>query len=363
MEILKLYDLKLLRKIKRLRGNSNADYDKRFALAEGFVKEVLPKLNKNKLPKADLKGHHLDFFVYWNKFVGNKKLSEGELEYIVHELSSNLLSAAIFLDPKMTAKEIATSSFRIRGNNCRKSGKHISCKLTDKLELEFTQYTSKKEVHNGREYQGASFSPLEKNSFTDKINEVIIDCPSGRLLINDWFRCDKNEFTNAVKEENPDYSEENSISYPRGRVTSILRYAKLGFMSVNMTDAPSVYLEGNKIVFGEDKTFDFDEMSSEKKNNKNFKGSICLDLWAASCIDEQVFMDILIAKTKGMTQAQAKSHLAKVKKFWTNISVKVKPGKYKLSFCGDFETFDAKMRRKGCKVNKKYKMYCLLEKV
>lgn len=213
---------------------------------------------------------------------------------------------------------------------------------------------------DGSEHSSGDFGPLNKNTFKDSVVEKIINIPTGNLILADFFRCEGNEFRDAVKPEKEDYSEENSINYPRGRVREITRNAEMNFIQVNMTSSPSVYQEGNKLVFGKDSTYDWETMK-EEKHNKNYKGRIILDRWTLCAIDQKVFVELLMEK--GASKQKAEKLLAKVKKENGTLSLKVKPGKYKLSFCGDFESFDSKMRRKGCKVNKKYKMSCLLEKV
>src|SRR5690606_37617094 len=140
-----------------------------------------------------------------------------------------------------------------------KSGKPISCHLNGKLEFEFTEFKSKKiKGPNGETYYGGNSIPLTKNTFKDSVQEKIINVPSGNLIFHDYFRCNNNEFRDAIEPEEEDYSEENSINYPRGRVMSISRSAELNFIEVNMVDSPSVYQEGNKLIFGEDTTYDWE---------------------------------------------------------------------------------------------------------
>lgn len=148
------------------------------------------------------------------------------------------------------------------------------------------------------------------------------------------------------------------INSAKGRVESSLDYAKYNFAHVHLTNGyVGVYQVNGNLYIGDGPD------REDQKKGKIFKGSICTDLWAGSVIDESTFIDILVSK--GMTKANALKELKEQKKIWTNISVKVKPGKYKLSFCGDYEEFNKKFRKKNksLKLASKYKPYFPLERI
>lgn len=350
MEILKIYNLDVIKKMnKEIKSKKSNRYETARKIAETWLKEILPKLNKSKLPVANIGGYDLAFFTVWNKFVKGKKVSEREFNLMVSELEGVLSDAAIFIRLGSNKKQFTNdikSQFRIRRTECRKTGTYLTVSFDDKFNFMFDQFEAKTIIlDDGSKAYGGNFVPLKVNKFKNKIYEKILTFESGNLIINDWFRTNNDEFSNIT-----DLEDGESLNYTSGRVNRISHYADLNFASVNVgNSSPRVYTKGNSILVGR---------GPDLKKGKIYRGRVCTDLWNATIIDEKQFLKMLV--DNGMTPAKAKKELAAQKKIWTCIKLKVKPGKYKLSFCGDYEDFSKKSKKK---FPKGYKPYFTLERI
>lgn len=363
MELLKIYDKKLLTKISKLPWKTDADRKKKNDLLLEHIQKTLPLLNKKKLKPVNLMGHELSFFTYWNKFVTGKKLAEKEYNYLVAYWSATLSHTAINYKFQKDLITAIGMEFRTGSEYCKKTGVYIATRLDEKLNFTFEKSVSVKVVCDGKTYDSVKFEKLTDLGFKNKITEKIVEFKTGNLLVNDWFRCKNNEFSEAVKDKNEDYSEEGSINNPRGVISAISRLAELGVVSVNVGNScPQGFKIKDTLLFGEYKYKQSDDDGwAEMKKDKTHLGSVCTDLWNVSIIDESQFVKILM--DSGISEAKANQHLKEVRKK-VDIKLKVKPGKYKLSFCGEAEEFNSKFRKKHKnKLPAKYVPYFTLEKI
>lgn len=319
------------------------------------IKSILPSLDKSKLQPIKTYGHELPFIDNWNKFLKGT-LKSYDYENFVYDWENHFTHLAIMSscigkkDPNVMEK-IIRGRLDISFKNCQVTGEHLVITLDDNLNFKVIKSVMEKVINSeGKEGMRFKEMPLGEATFKNTIKEHVIEFKTGNLIINDWFRTPNDEFKNQVRKK-----EFESINYTQGRVNQILHYASQNFVSVNIGNScASVYVKEGNIYIGE---------GPELKKGAVYKGNICTDLWNGTIIDEAQFVEILMKA--GMTKAKAEKELENQKKIWTCISIKVKPGKYKLSFCGNYEEFNKKYRTKNKKTTlpKEYKPYFCLERI
>lgn len=302
--------------------------------AEEHIKKVLPQLDKTKLSPIKTYGHELPFIDNWNSFLKGT-LKSYDYAHFVHDWENHFTHLAIMSscmgkqDPTVMDKVIR-GRLDISFKNCQVTGDHLVITLDENLNFKVIKSVMEKSLNSeGKEVMRFREMSLGEATFKNTIKEHIIEFKTGNLIINDWFRTPNDEFKNQVRKK-----EFESINYTQGRVNQIIHYAKQNFVSVNIGNScASVYIKKGNIYVGE---------GPELKKGAVYKGNICTDLWNGTIIDEAQFVEILM--NSGMTKNEAESELKRQKKIWTCISIKVKPGKYKLSFCGNYEEFNKKIQ-------------------
>lgn len=194
---------------------------------------------------------------------------------------------------------------------------------------------------------GNRFDPFSSNEKCEMnipvIQETYIQVPSGKLLVADWFRDNKNVLQKLTDVKGTvigkklmeinSYDAQYGDSY-LAEYAQVLSAAELNIATVFVgNSSPDIFQNGNKII-----GFDADSYESERKFKTAMKtempewkkkGSICTDLWRASVIDEEILVSHLATK---YSQKEAEEIMAEIKAGWTVVEVKVKPGKYKLTY-------------------------------
>lgn len=341
-ELAKLYSLQNINKVNDLM-ESTKEYKQRKEEEVKIIKEAFSKINLSKLKPIKTMGYKVNFFTAWNALLSGK-ITEKQWRDLSEALSSDLymkklnIKKGVLELPEHT--QISSSQL-----TCQTTGTSFIVGFNHDLSFSLKQWERKDVIHNGKTHYGGSHVPMKPPVFKDKIYEKTIILKSGKLLINDWFRCRKDAFNKAVKYDKVNFE----INHAPGRVEQISYYAeKFNFASVNVGNTmPGIFKENNQIFIGE---------GPEGQE----LGSVCTDLWNASIIDEAQLAKILV--DEGMSKEKANEEINYLKKIWTCKTLSVDPGTYKLSFCGWHEDFSARYKRKN-KVPKGIKPYFVLEKI
>ena len=194
---------------------------------------------------------------------------------------------------------------------------------------------------------GNKFNPFGDNEKCEMnipvIQETYIQVPSGNLIVADWFRDNKNVLQKLTDVKNTvigkKLMEINSYEAQYGdsylvEYAQVLSAAELNIATVFVgNSSPDIFQKGNNIL-----GFNANSYESEREFNKKIqaempewkkKGSICTDLWRASVIDEKTFINHLSTE---YSREEAEKIVAEIKSEWTVVNIKVKPGKYKLTY-------------------------------
>lgn len=175
------------------------------------------------------------------------------------------------------------------------------------------------------------FTPLVAGQIDrPHVEHLLIDFPTGELIINDWIRIP--EFTQAAHEEEGSSGEGyDSINYAAGRVARTRLYAeRLGFVHVSTSTGPTIVQREGRLDAG--------MLLDEEGVDGNCLGSVCTDLWWTTMIDRGVLASILTGK--GLTEQEAQEKIdAFIEESANVITAKVPPGQYHLYFTGDDHTF------------------------
>lgn len=342
LELAKLYSIQNINKIESIYGK-NLDYKNFNEKQVNLVKEFFSNLDVSKLRSIKTMGYNVNFFNAWNSLIKGKA-TEKQWVTIARFFGGDLYMR------KLEIKEnVLELTDHIHGSSsdlcCASTGQTFSMRYNTDMSFHINQWESKVSIIEGKKYVGGHFVPMKPIAFKNKIYEKTIVLKTGNLIINDWFRCDKNEFSKAIENNKINFE----INYTEGRVEQISHYAeKFNFVSVNVGNTcPSIFQFGNQILIGE---------GPESKR----AGMVCTDLWNASIIEEEHFLNILVKS--GITTAKAKTHLKEIKKVWTCTSIKVAPGTYKLSFMGRHDDFAVNYKKKN-KVPKGIKPYFAFERI
>lgn len=342
MEILKLYDLDLLKRFKAMVNSPiQGIYNEICKESEAWLTKKMRELDKSKLVPVELMGYHLSYFLAWNKFVAGERLSKLDSMIVQQAFTNSHFELANMLPEEFTQSDLETFvkalHFPINQNICSATGTSFRVEFDTELNFKLLQWAG---LNQG-------YIPLsEKTTFENKVYESIIEFTSGNLLVNDWFRGPNNEFTSFFKNRDLDFD----INSTQGRIAQMMHHALSNFVSINVGNTmPGVYVDSDKILVGE---------GPDLVKGDIFKGNVCTDLWNASIIDEDLFLSIL--EVQGLSRADAVSELQRQKDIWTTMAVKVAPGKYKLSFCGNYHEFSSKFTGS---IPYNHQPYFILEKV
>lgn len=291
-----------------------------------FLKE---KNKNNELLHIDCSdGHETRFQSYWNKF-----LKEDFDSYINFEICS-ILSGYNFLLYHNIEKKEENETFYIEKYNelikkysngnfsYQEISSHINCtcEICDqRMNLLFNNWKPSFKVLKNTNDVVELTNPdscLNNNNielpFTFKTNE---------LLIADWFRI--KEFTNSVEYQ-------GSINSGLGVINSVKNSLSHGFISVVLSNcSPNVYQSENMLIFGEN--------DDSELNIKGFNkvGNVCTDLWAATIIEKERLIEIVVSQVgiKGVDIVE------KYLKDNDVLRLNINPGEYILEFNFNYENF------------------------
>lgn len=210
--------------------------------------------------------------------------------------------------------------------DCANSGLRLRLVVKDWVpELGTTEIINKSSV----------FTPLAPGQIRPPgIEHVVINAPSGELLINDWLRI--GAFT-ELTQETLKAAGGQSICSSAGRVLQTQIYAReLGFASVSSAEGgPEVFLEDGRLLFG------YEGEDSCRPASRQSLGSVCTDLWWSTIIDRQVLVD-LVARKLGPELAEKEVVALEAETADSLIKVSVPPGQYHLYFSADTSVFGEK---------------------
>lgn len=364
MEIYKLFDYNALKKIRNDLDNIEDPqkwvdevFDKK--IRERYVKEKLESIDISKLPLIDQGKSKVFAISLWNNFVQNK-LNDDDKIRVENMLCMSIMNSLIFIghcNSEESFKEQLDIFFRLDDYmTCQKTGFHhwlsIDKENGNFRVKKFKNVKIKVVDDKGNEHETYKLVEVsDLDAFRNVLYEKELYFETGKLLVADWFRDQDNSFSKVVKE---DWSPERSLNHESGRVKTMNDYADKGFVSVNVGNTcPNVFYFDNKIVVGQDKEGEGYMTEGESIN----KGMVITDYWATTIIDESKMMNILMES--GLNLIQAKNKLKEFKK--ECISFKVKKGKYKLTFCANYEEFNKKYRKRNKDFTKEIVPYFVLE--
>ena len=340
----KLYPLALTRKIENLLPKSKTSKFEWNSIYDAFTEyytENFDNIDRTKFKPVDNHGYDIYFAILWNKWIKEKNLKEYEKQRLINCLKNDfadrlIMTKSLSKDGKFQRKEFLKASKMFRADDHM-----VTCSLTGKRLFSFVRNNEIVLEDFGK---GLKIITPKRNSFKNKLYEVEVEFKTGNLLIMDWFRVEDDIFTNLVRKD-----KDFSINYTKGRVDQINYYAKeFNFVSVNVGNScPKIFKEDSDIIIG----------YSETEEDLGF---VCTDLWNASVIDEAQLEEHLVSG--GLALKKAKSEIKKMKKEWTCNEIKVKAGKYKLYFCGNYDEFNKKFR-KNHSLSDKYEPYLVIKKI
>lgn len=159
------------------------------------------------------------------------------------------------------------------------------------------------------------------------VEHLVIEAPSGELLISDWFR--HPAFTEAVND--PASRGEYSVNTHAGKARQTAWYAARGFASIFVGNTmPSVVARDGHLIIAcvdEDAAYE-----GRPGLEGEALGSVCTDLWWATAIDREVLTRTM-AQTLG--RAEAESAVAELLESTDHVSVRVQPGMLHLYHTAD----------------------------
>jgi hypothetical protein len=211
------------------------------------------------------------------------------------------------------------------------TARDMNCAITgDTMMLVGSALKPKLTTHQRRDKFGR-YEPLENLETPKSVRHMEIPLPSGKLIVNDWFRIkgfDKG--LQALIGNDDDYDINNAAGMD-DRARDYFQKAGLCIVQVGNT-CPSAYEEpaedGSKILrtghIDEDHEEFWDENDVRIKDMPKEAFSTCTDLWANTFADEQVVVDILLASGEYNDRSEAQAALDNyLEKTWTASRVDV----------------------------------------
>lgn len=154
-----------------------------------------------------------------------------------------------------------------------------------------------------------------------RMHQVEIDVPTGTLLIGEWFHADG--FTDLVDEGDP----WRGGSQAENEADAERYVAKHGFVSVSTSRRNlNVFRKGDAIAIGR-----HDDEEHPKPRGCRSAGSFMVDLRKVTMADRSVLLDIL----RGIhPDADVEAMVQKIESDRDVVTLKVKPGRYRISSSG-----------------------------
>lgn len=292
----------------------------------------------------------------WNAFVTGSD-DEYRLQAIAEKLSGGLFVHISYDLAKLpeTYKDIVAKAdggtfewfqFGSDSQDCMVTGK--------RLHVEMTDWAPVLGVLEGptRETRFVSVGPLP----APKVEHLVIQVPSGELLVSDWFR--HPAFTDSV--EDPDgKAYKYSLNNDAGKARKTAWHAnENGFMSVFVGNTmPAIVQRGDHVLFARVDEDDVDgDANTPSPLEGDVLGHVCTDLWAATAIDREVLTGVF---ERTMSRAEAEAAVVELLEETDHVTVKVKPGVMHLYHTANPAGI-LKFRADGVSDKAVEEMYCVL---
>ncbi len=288
--------------------------------------------NKELCAKVDEKGYRTNTAYYWNNFIDGKNKSYENNDLIFNLFYSPFASRMWSKEPNdpsfygrlidyiNSGLNINHSDWKIMNGSkdpdeCFNSGKRLKLVFTEPFKPEMF-------IRSSKDYKYL-IAPLNA---PPKIEHLILDCPTGELIAQDWLRIEP--FTNAVRLP---YTQELSVNHNAGRINHIKESNKqfnlLDLMLHNFR--VEVFKKDDLILVGDSYNSDLGDDIKLPKGYKH-QGDICTDRWSMACID-RFYLEQHIAESHPNPKEIVDSYLKNEKP----VQIKVKPGKYHVYFTGE----------------------------
>lgn len=155
--------------------------------------------------------------------------------------------------------------------------------------------------------------PLRECSFKEEVIHRTLTFKTDTLIMSDYFRFKDSVFTNWIGEKTID------INSAKGMVAETERYLDKNIFKVQVGNTcPSVFQKGNTFYFG--------STNEESEDKLERIGYICTDMWATTIMEKATLVDLLIKN--GRTKKEALKQIKET----THAEVKIKPGKYEITY-------------------------------
>lgn len=205
------------------------------------------------------------------------------------------------------------------------SARDLRCEITGDGLMLVDSVLKPELTHHSRRDKFGRYIPLENLEAPKKVRHMEIPLPSGKLIVNDWFRI--KGFKEGVKaligtEDNYDINYANGLD---DRARNYFTKAGLCIVQVG-NSSPTAYVEPSddgSLIYragyvDEDHEDFWDEKGKRIKDMPEEAFSTCTDLWANTFADEQVLVDILLASGEYEDRAAAQTALDDyVENTWT----------------------------------------------
>ena len=312
--------------------NEHEDFDDYIPLLIEFL-----EANKGLCAKVDKKGYRTNTAYEWNGFIDGTNKS-----YQTRDLIFNLFYSPFSVRIWQTVTN--DNSYFKRFKDYLNSGLNINhpewklmnsskdpdeCFNTGKrLKLVFTEpFKPKMFIRNTTNYK-YSEAPL---TTPPKIEHLILDCPTGELIAQDWIRIDA--LRKAV--ELPD-TEELSVNHKAGRINHIqTTNAQFNLLDLILHNFRVEIFKNNDFILVGDPYNDAMGDDIELPRGYGHQGNICTDRWSMACID-RFYLEQHIAKDHPNPKEIVDDYL----KNDDAVQIKIKPGKYHVYFTGECHEFN-----------------------
>ena len=222
-------------------------------------------------------------------------------------------------------------------------GEGVACQNSGlRLYVEFNHWVPTLGTIDFSKGYNAPFVPLAPGQIKPPgIEHVVVDFPTGELLIKDWFRLDAFNQTVERARKNEVL---NSLEPIAGVVERTNMYAKLGFVGVFVGNtSPSIVSREGRLDVGSTheryEVVDGEGVYIDSEVSGDHLGSCSTDMWWTTIIDKKVLVDICSAdQSRATAVAQVEALLEEYE--GDVIKVQVPPGKYHLYFSGDPSIFE-----------------------
>ena len=295
----------------------------------------LKDMDKSALEPIETHGYKIAFINSWNKWIKGEELED----WYQRNFYKALMNYFSFKVPMAGEENLKEDDLALENQQCAYTGisvtlfpqennfiakeYHLDTNVENKIEIdESLRETDKKKYSEQmlamvkqwkKEFRDLTPCPFENKIYTSKIN-----FPTGKIMINDWFRDNDGKFSEAVDNSEAEYC----INYSAGIIESIRHFSENeNFVSVNVGNScPSIYLFDDLIVVGE-----YCEAADDYR-----VGGVCTDLWNATLIDEDTYRSKL--GKVGVGSDKVEELLKYQREYHTTVNIEIEPGEWELSY-------------------------------